>query len=523
MPKKRTGKALLIKPGSQSTIASSSNNPTAQHESTPSVNDLIRESRRMQARDQSVSSTPPVQSSVPPQVRQALNLPTPEPPRPRPGGARVLRRLPVPSSERGSGRTRITPGPPPPRSWLTGSRHAPPGVLEGRSQALRTLEANTRLPGGNFPVVGTLVDYTLKELAVNWNWHVENTLSDYFALIPVRLREVLLSYIAFHHQNPAPLHNPLQTLFLDDAYGPEDHRSVTRLDLEGALGSWTDLKTLERGLSRPAFVPAMIAGTTKDVPESWDQDSSSDSPLSSIEGLSRTFIFPRLEHLSLALSPTAESQPPLWKSLLRLADHLPALRSLSLANWPYPTYTPHAARTRATISAGTSGSFPPVVYGGTNMYSTLDEDWREAAGILRSLSRKLPSLTWLDLSGCGVWWEALVWHQLENVRPPVIEDDIYVLNESSSSQQYVPEWNGAWRGLTTIVLRIGWTPVKNHEVVDHTQHDMSFENFVELGKKVAYSEDQREHERLRLLQRKIESTIRAVRRQAHGAWIDFGL
>ncbi len=45
-----------------------------------------------------------------------------------------------------------------------------------------------------------------------------------------------------------------------------------------------------------------------------------------------------------------------------------------------------------------------IQYGGTNYYShTLDNDFREAADILRRLADRLPGLEYLDLTGCVDW------------------------------------------------------------------------------------------------------------------------
>lgn len=523
MPKKRTGKALLIKPGSQTTIASSSQR-NAQHESRPSVNDLIRESRRLQLRDQSVSSNSPV-TSVPPQVREALHLPAPATPQPRPGSVRRSRPTPTPTSDRGPSRIRTVPGPPPPRSWLINSRHAPAGASQNAFQCMRILDEPAVLPGAFFPPIGSLQDYTLKELAVNWEWHVEYD-NAYLGEIPTKLREALLSYLATYNDDIRT--NPLRALFLSADSSTDDGGEIKRLDLTRGIGTWTQLKILERDL-RPN-VQAVDSKAPTVVPDSWDEVVPNTVMPIIGSSLPASITFPNLAHLSVALNPQMTSQTPSWKSLLRLAENLPTLQSLSLAHWPAPTYTPIAASTRVTVSTGTIGSSPRVTYGGTNMYSAMDADWREAAGILRSLSRKLPALTWLDFSGCGVWWDALMWHQLvgdsdpENVEDGAHAGDEYDDAGVEHAAGAGPDWNGAWRGVKTIILRIGWSPVQPEGVdenpVEGEQNDIDFTS-EGYRKRSAYAREMRLHGELKGTQRNVILGLREVRREGSGAWIEF--
>jgi len=168
------------------------------------------------------------------------------------------------------------------------------------------------------------------------------------------------------------------------------------------------------------------------------------------------------------------------------------------------------------------------------MYSQLDNDWREAAGILRSLSRKLTGLKWLDLSGCGQWWDALMWRQLHG-QPLGTTPLSAGLSEGNTPDEYDPysesqldtlmgprpDWNGAWRGICTIVLKIGWTPVKPPGVDEETG-EPGTENFSGslVRKKAAWAREQRTFDELRQRQRDVMAGLRAVRREGGGGWID---
>jgi len=157
--------------------------------------------------------------------------------------------------------------------------------------------------------------------------------------------------------------------------------------------------------------------------------------------------FVNLKHLSLALNLASSAAPPSWASLMSLSTHLSQLQSLSLAHWPTPTYTPNAAKGRVRMVDTARPSLPNQPFGGTDLYSAFDNDWREAAGILRSLSRNLYCLSWLDLSGCGPWLTALTWHD-ENA-------------EAGSA-----DWNGAWRNISKIILGVGWLPGRPSAIED---------------------------------------------------------
>lgn len=84
------------------------------------------------------------------------------------------------------------------------------------------------------------------------------------------------------------------------------------------------------------------------------------------------------------------------------------------------------------------------------MYTEAESSWREAAGILRKLSRHLYCLRWLDLTGCGAWFEALSWTDMES-----LSDD---LSPEVRFPEVGPDWNGSWRNVGYLVLDVGWTP-----------------------------------------------------------------
>ncbi|KIW40921.1 uncharacterized protein PV06_06528 [Exophiala oligosperma] len=510
MPKKHQQKALLTKPQSSTphTLSSSSKASHAHNEPAQrSVNDLIRESRLLQRRNEPRPPAAPANTaaSIPPALRSVLDLPPPPAPV-----------LPQVRSNNGPSRLRRIPGPPPPRSWLTDSIHAPALVRAASTTAgyhteggggQRIQVRTSKLPGCSFPPARSLQHLTLKKIASNWSWHVEND-QLYFPAVPANLKETLLSYIAVY--NEAPI-NPLRPLFLNDYNNdPEDRIEVHRLDLSNGLGLWTTFKQLERDLVTKQ-VPATksdAASTqsawSSEALDSWDAesdigDASNSLPLT---GPKATVNFVNLKHLSLAVSP-ANIKVASWSSMLSLAAELRTLTSLSLAYWPQPTLTPNAASTRAVLHVPGS---PSVVYGGSDMYTAYDDNWREAAGILRTLSRSLYCLEWLDLTGCGDWYAALKW------RPES--------SESSSPQRYGPEWNSGWRGLEKLILDVGWKPlvpaVQDSQLIpDQPPWDIEHER-----RTYRYNKERQRHGEIRNMAQSVSKYLRAIRKECGGRWID---
>ena len=214
--------------------------------------------------------------------------------------------------------------------------------------------------------------------------------------------------------------------------------------------------------------------------------------------------FPNLVHLSLALPPAASFTPDAttaatWPDLLQLASSLPKLTSLSLANWPRPTLTPRASNTYSTIKNPVSGSLPGIPYGGSNMYSSFDDDWTEAGNILKRLSRHLYCLKWLDLTGID-------WHR--------------ALTPDTA------EWNGAWRGIEYIGLGVGWYPedIDSQAAPTLFLEDSGQVADIEATKsKLAYLHGQacETHTKLQNTAREIAGELRQVRSVGGGKWINF--
>lgn len=503
MPKKHQQKALLTKPQSSVPHAlslSKSSTTANQHEQVErSVNDLIRESRRLQLRNEPRSPPPQNAASIPPSLRAVLDLPPPPPPPVPRLGARVS----------GPSRLRRIPGPPPPRSWLKDSIHAPASyrtTADGENIAHRIQVRTSNLPDGSFPSAGSLQHLILKKIASNWEWHAQND-DDCLELLPTNLKETLLSYIAVYNDAPS---SPLRLLF-PDANVSEDRAEVRRLDLSNGLGLWTTCKQLERSLlvkQVPIEKAKPSTAGNEDLssyaPDSWDAADDSDDAISATISAGPRFIhnFPNLRHLSLAISP-ANAKAASWSSLLSLAAQLRTLTSLSLAYWPQPTFTPNAASTRTVIH---SPGARPVVYGGSDMYTAYDNDWREAAGILRTLSKSLYCLKWLDVTGCGDWFAALQW--------------IPTSSNALSSDKYGPEWNGGWRGLERVVLEVGWRPVPpslDEFVAGSDQQSWNVEKERQIYR---YNKEQQRFAEIRSTAQSVAQYLRLVRKERGGKWIE---
>lgn len=432
MPKKYKNRALLTKPSSSAPSNLASTKAPSHHGETTklTVNELIKESRRVKG-DQNTVDMSSLSASLPPSVRVALNIPAPAAPTP-------------PNQLRGPARFRRIPGPPPPQSWLSQSRHAPDDqrltITKLRWLRARIQQQSSCLPGVvNLPSIRSLEHLAYTRMATNWNWHAYHD-HRYLSMLPVASRITLLSYLAVYHESNTD--NPLPLLFPPDC-DSDELDAVIRLDLTNSLGTWATMRKIEKELIvlKSSNVSAGKANKREadSVPDSWD-DEQTQNILGSIPATVQSNLrFPNLKHLSLACNPASSREPPSWGSLIGLTSYLPGLTSLSLAHWPTPTYTPNAAKGRVKIFDSARPSIPAQLYGGTEVYTAFDGNWREAAGILRSLSRNLYCLTWLDLSGCVPWLLALTWKD---------EDDV----------QCGADWNGSWRNISTLVLAVGWLP-----------------------------------------------------------------
>lgn len=340
--------------------------------------------------------------SLPPSLRTILQLPDAPSPRPRPG-LRV------------TGRARGPAGPAPPVSWLK-RREQVSGKKPRNAQTLpgKTSAKIEQLPGSFLPHYGSLIHTALKALATNWDWHVQYD-QYYLATIPVRYKEALLYYIArYSHRGTEKA--GLEVLFLDDvelqdATGAD---GLTHLDLSISIGHSLKLRQLKDILAAKKTVPTGEE-TSDVVPESWDTPDVLNSP----SGLPR---FHSLTHLSLSRPNNAAT----WKELLDLAPDLATLTHLSLAYWPNPTTSPNSTTAYRETPQGN------VNFGASSFYSSFDNDWSEAASVLRRLSRSTYCLKWLDLTGCFPWVQALKYEQID--------------------------WCGAWRALETVKVGQGYLP-----------------------------------------------------------------
>ncbi|MCJ1404537.1 hypothetical protein MMC11_007763 [Xylographa trunciseda] len=375
-------------------------------ESSTTVNDLIQHLRRSQApsaieRTHSDSNPHP---SVHPSLKSILQVP--ETPAPRPRAQTATRR-----------RQRGPAGPPPPRSWLEDSIHAPraqrsgPTSTDPAHNVLRRLDC---LPGIYLPDEHTLTHQTLKSMAKNWAWHTQYD-QHYLATLPELLKQALLAYISVYSPHPTT-RSALELLFLDDSTieAATGSDTTTHLDLSGAA----ILKDLHKIFSKHPPPPPSAAAPLS-IPETWDTPPSLHPP--------PTARFPALTHLSLAHHPS-----PSWRALLAALPHLHALTHLSLAAWPTPALTPHAHTATLAAPAG------PVPYGAAGFYSAADGDWSEAARLLRRLGRATLCLRWLDLAGCAPWIAALRWTDADGAAGV--------------------DWTGAWKGLRTVRCAQGWVP-----------------------------------------------------------------
>ncbi|KAI4134050.1 MAG: hypothetical protein LQ347_001840, partial [Umbilicaria vellea] len=255
MPKKHynvqfSKPASSVHPSLLSSSIPSGNGPGASQGSGSSVNELISHLRRSQA--PTAADRPHDDLNIPtvhPSLRVIFQVPESPPPRPRPG-MHPSRPMRGPA------------GPPPPHSWLTDSIHAPGGASKKRISQRETGRAVPhqidRLPGLRLPAEGSLLHFTFKGLASNWHWHVTYD-QHYLATLPIRYKEILLSYIAVYnnHTKGGIGGLGLETLFLDDteledATGSD---SLTHLDLACSISTVSDFKRLDNYMTKTITTP----------------------------------------------------------------------------------------------------------------------------------------------------------------------------------------------------------------------------------------------------------------------------
>ncbi|KAG6041376.1 hypothetical protein E4U41_004680 [Claviceps citrina] len=415
MPKKRNHVTTFKPPPNSSSSATLAAKPPK------SVNELLATLRHSAAGGPASSpSLPTTSPSVPPAIREILQIPEyPSPAPRRPGRQRFDthgRRLPA--------------GPPPPRSWVL-RQSALDKVENSLSRSRRIIYSSldsTALPGAPLPEPGSLIDIVLRHLAVEWHVHrVYNQYHLYF--IPSHLKSVLIRYVGLVSEggiSPSDLRSIL--LPPECAYGHDqvDHQvsadsEITCLDLSASVGRSLRLKDIVHLLF--SHVQPDDDQTVEELQDTWEAANTSPTPPRSL--------LPNLTHLSLALDPQ-DKRDVSWKQLLTLTWKLANVTHLSLAYWPEPCLTPRAKRATITAPHGHS-----MAYGGTTMYShSLDQDWGEALLVLRMLSSYLYKLEFLDLTGCAPWFEAL---------------------QRRDGHDLV-DWSGSWGKVTVLRLSAGWKP-----------------------------------------------------------------
>ncbi|KAL6896461.1 hypothetical protein GGI43DRAFT_119070 [Trichoderma evansii] len=419
MPKKRQHlKSFKPTPTASPALGSSSN--AAGGKTSRSVNELLANLRHVSLGSEAPrQQLPIVTPSVPPSLREILQIP--ESPLPAP---RRQHRQRVDNNGR-----RLPAGPPPPQSWVTArsgttSREGP----LPRSTVNRCGLADSTLPGTYLPGSRSLIDIILRRIAADWDIHREFN-QYYLYYIPSHLKSALIRWIGIASPDGLSLDDLKLILIPSEIYEDEEgedssdyhtavNAEVNYLDLSGALGRSLTLKEVSELL-----YPSKKQEDLAEPQESWDENEIIPSP--------PRVLLPNLTHLSLALDPQLASEAS-WKQLLAMSSKLTTITHLSLAYWPDPCLTP-----RARLSTVTTPQGQNVAYGGTNYYShSIDHDWSEALLVLRMLSRNLYALEFLDLTGCAPWFKALMLH---------------------SEHDFV-DWVVSWGKVTLLRIYTGWMP-----------------------------------------------------------------
>lgn len=483
MPKKQK-KPLYTRPTAppHPSLTSSQSTTAVPHGSLrPEANNQVTESLKSLRAENTLANgrlpprSPPV-ATVHPSLRNLLDVPE----SPQPGGRPFLR-------TELRAQVRQSAGPAPPPSWqLLASRHARSMETSACSESSKVstrgmVHEYLSLPGVKYPPERSLLHMVLRYMAAQWDWHLQNDHA-YLSSLPLGLKEVLLTYVVRYATDDTlgRSSNTLRALFPTARcdFGTEsgndqgfmnDALRATRLDLSRAIGTWLPKSSLlKKGVfshyaSRKPTSSNMDSGrrlpdrkATREPPDSWD---GADTALAhnasrlSVPAVVREPVglrFSNLLHLSLAVSPSAPSPATAasWSSLLAITSRLSKLQSLSLANWPRPTLTPHAAAVSATIQNPHVRIAPRIPYGGTDMYTEPESTWREAACLMGILSRNLYYLRWLDLSGCCSWFGALLWTDREARVENLSSDESFLHVQGA-------EWNGSWRNVDFLGLGVG--------------------------------------------------------------------
>jgi hypothetical protein len=315
----------------------------------------------------------------------------------------------------------------------------------------------------------------LRTFAANWDDLVEFE-QHYLPALPVPLKEALLSYLSIYGIKGGLDLRSLKILFGKDGEidGGSGSEEIQFLDLTGLLGDKYTLRDLEKSLIRSTSSTKLttdLAGLSLDSPkgkakapvevaESWEDDADDDdTSASALPSTLSVPLFPNLTRLSLAHPGTFAS----WPDLLALSPKLNKLTHLSLAYWPTPSMTPNAV-----VSSMVSKHTRPVALGGTHFYSELDDDWEEAANILRRLALNTYCLRWLDLEGCR-WHKALAWDRRENLDFNTDFNAMHTaavvgwVNASPSpGPDFAQYFASSWRQIEYLNLFQGWIPSDLH-------------------------------------------------------------
>lgn len=442
-----------------------------------SVNERLSQLRREQAPKADVARRNEVaavvsQRTVPPALRQIMNIPETAPPKPKPGTSNRVR-------------GRRPPGPAAPQSWLESSRHAPPSAKKsdmGRDTGPRCSTTAGWRPHGssalsklcNNSSSGTvskrsLIHQALKTMAVNWDWLLEYEQLN-LATLPVPLKSSLLSYIARYGPDEGIRISTLKLLFLASEELPDGTGSeeVKQLDFSGLINRDFTVVDLNKYFNRapghvtealqklsaaelldPNYRLETIASKMKHkavVVDSWEEELDGSGRLSLSKSLS-TSRFPNLTHLSLSHPGAAAS----WAHLLSFSTRLATLTHLSLAYWPMPSMTPNSKT--AAVYGRYAG---PVALGGSHFYSAMDDDWDEAANILRRFSNNTYCLKWLDLQGCNDWLPALT------ANAPSSKEWMFDVDGMPPPDTHTgstgPDWRGSWSQIEYVNISQGWVP-----------------------------------------------------------------
>jgi len=491
--------------------------------------------------------------TLPPHLRRILDVPETAPPAPKRGSRRIMTRV--------NGQ-RLPPGPAAPQSWLAASLHAPASVRARARKAAQDAASarNVRQLASKItaledvhplPRAGSLLDFTLKTMAFDWDFIAEYEQLN-LATLPIRWKTALLSYLGTYAPVGSISSASLKTLFLtqdelSEATGGED---LVRLDMEGILSEAFNLADLERFLTRKrdhgvtldqqtdglALEPAVSkTDTSDDVAESWEDEASADV-LPSLFGI-KMKRFPNLTRLSLS-NPGRQAS---WKQLLSLTADLSALTHLSLAFWPVPTTTPNSK------TAFITHNHASIPVSGTHFYNRLDGDWAEAASILKRLSRNTYRLQWLDLEGCADWLPALTWSpdEEQGQRDRWVDRTFGRANRASresnasmstdddfegSPSFFGPDWTGSWSQLAHVDISQGIIPRDVSSVRAYPAGVVAAELLLWLrDEENTKDEDLQRSKGMDVQQwlqrekeaRTVERTVRALRSSAGGVYCEF--